>query len=177
MRLPVIYKGYNKEISMLNKVLDFIEKYVTAVLFAAMCAIIIIQIVFRFAHMDVSWCEELARYLCVWVIYLAGSKAVKDGKHLTVDILPLFMKEKNQRILNIFSTVATLCFFAALLYAGSLILPTMIARPQYSPGNGINMIIPYLAPTVGTVLMTLRSIGVIIDDVRDIRRLSKGEVA
>jgi len=160
---------------MLNKILDFIEKYVTSVLFATMCAIIIIQIVFRFISWDVSWCEELARYLFVWIIYLAGSRAVKDGKHLTVDILPIFLKGKAQTILHIFSTLATLAFFAALLYAGSLVLPSMMARPQFSPANGINMIIPYLAPTVGTVLMTLRAITIIIDDVKKLGK--KGEVA
>ena len=158
---------------MLNKALDYIEKYVTAVLFAAMCVIIMIQIVFRFISWDVSWCEELARYLFVWIIYLAASKAVKDGKHLTVDILPIFLKGKAQTILHIFSTVATVCFFAALLYAGSLVLPSMMERQQFSPANGINMIIPYLAPTVGTVLMTLRAIVIIIDDVK---KLKKGEV-
>lgn len=158
---------------MLNKVLDIIEKYVTAVLFAIMCIVIIIQIVFRFIAWDVSWCEELARYLFVWIIYLAASKAVKDGKHLTVDILPIFLKEKPQLILNIFSTLATVAFFAALLYAGSLILPNMMARPQYSPANGINMMIPYLAPTVGTVLMTLRAIVVIKDDIKNLKH---GEV-
>lgn len=158
---------------MLNRVLDFIEKYVTAVLFAAMCTIIMIQIIFRFVSWNVSWCEELARYLFVWIIYLTGSKAVKDGKHLTVDILPLFLKGKAQIILHIFSTVATLAFFAALLYAGSLVLPSMMARPQFSPANHINMMIPYLAPTVGTVLMTLRAIVIIINDVKN---LKNGEV-
>lgn len=159
---------------MLNKVLDFIEKYITAVLFAVMCAIIIIQIVFRFISWNVSWCEEIARYLFVWIIYLAASRAVKDGKHLTVDILPIFLKGKAQIILHIFSTLATLAFFAALLYAGSLVLSTMMTRPQFSPANGINMIFPYLAPTVGTVLMTLRAIAVIIDDVK---KFKNGEVA
>lgn len=154
---------------MLNKTLDFIEKYVTALLFAVMCAVIIIQIVFRFISWDVSWCEELARYLFVWIIYLAASKAVKDGKHLTVDILPIFLKERAQIYLNIFSTLATVAFFIALLYAGSLILPNMIARPQYSPANGINMVIPYLAPTVGTVLMILRAIGTILNDVKKLK--------
>ena len=158
---------------MLNRVLDFIEKYVTAVLFAAMCTIIMIQIIFRFVSWNVSWCEELARYLFVWIIYLSGSKAVKDGKHLTVDILPLFLKGKAQIILHIFSTVATLAFFVALLYAGSLVLPSMMARPQFSPANHVNMIIPYLAPTVGTVLMTLRAIVIIINDVKN---LKNGEV-
>ena len=158
---------------MLNRVLDFIEKYVTAVLFAAMCTIIMIQIIFRFVSWNVSWCEELARYLFVWIIYLTGSKAVKDGKHLTVDILPLFLKGKAQIILHIFSTVATLAFFAALLYAGSLVLPSMMARPQFSPANHINMMIPYLAPTVGTVLMTMRAIVIIINDVKN---LKNGEV-
>ena len=50
---------------MLNKVLDVIEKYVTAILFAAMCTIIMIQVIFRATGGSLAWTEELARYLFV----------------------------------------------------------------------------------------------------------------
>lgn len=162
---------------MLNKILDFIEKYVTAVLFAAMCIIIILQVVLRALQMPLSWSEELARYLFVWIIYLACSKAMKDGKHLTVDILPIFLKGKAKVILNIIATVATLLFFVALLYAGSIILPDMMVKTQYSPANHINMAIPYTAPTLGTLLMTIRAIQIVIEDIKKLRNWNTiGEV-
>jgi TRAP-type C4-dicarboxylate transport system permease small subunit len=159
---------------MLKKIWDNLEEFIIVPLIFAMSIIIFIQVIMRYVFQSsLTWSEELARYLFVWIIYLTGSKAVKDGKHLTVDILPLFLKGKAQIILHIFSTVATLAFFVALLYAGSLVLPSMMARPQFSPANHVNMIIPYLAPTVGTVLMTLRAIVIIINDVKN---LKNGEV-
>lgn len=160
---------------MLNKILDFIERYVTAFLFAAMCLIVMIQIILRTVGGDLSWCEEIARYLFVWIIYLASSKAMKDGKHLTVDILPIFLKGRAKIILNIIATLGTLAFFLALLYAGSLVLPNMLVKTQFSPANHINMIVPYLAPTVGTVLMTIRAIAIIIDDVKKLKHYTGEE--
>lgn len=151
---------------MLNKVLDAIEKYVTALLFAAMCIVIMLQVIFRTINMSASWSEEIARYLFVWVIYLAAGRAMATEKHLTVDILPLFLKGKAKTILHIVSVLLTLAFFIGLLYAGSIVLPNLMVRTQFSPANHINMIVPYAAPTFGTIMMTIRSLQLIVKDIK-----------
>ena len=151
---------------MLNKVLDVIEKYVTAILFAAMCTIIMIQVIFRATGGSLAWTEELERYFFVWIIYLACGRAMATEKHLTVDILPLLLKGKTKVILHIISTVLTLLFCACLLYAGSIVLSNLMVRTQFSPANHINMIYLYAAPTFGTLLMALRCIGTIINSIK-----------
>lgn len=154
---------------MLNKTLDVIEKYVTAIIFAAMCTVIMLQIILRATGAPLAWSEEIARYLFVWIIYLAAGRAMAKGKHLTVDILPIFLKKKPALILHIFSTILTMVFFAGLLYAGSLVLPNLLVKTQFSPANHINMIIPYAAPTVGTILMAIRGVQIIIDDIKELK--------
>ena len=154
---------------MLNKVLDLVEKYVTAVIFAAMCVVLLLQVIFRVAGSPLSWSEEIARYMFVWIIYLASSRAMATQKHLTVDILPLLLKGKGKIILHIISTILTLLFFAGLLYAGSLVLPNLLVKTQYSPATHMNMFIPYLAPTLGTVLMTIRALEVLVKDFKALK--------
>lgn len=149
---------------MFNKILGAVEKYVTAILFAAMCVVLILQVGFRVAGNPLSWSEEIARYLFVWIIYLAGSRAMATQKHLTVDILPLFLKGKANTILHILSTLLTLACFAGLIYAGSIVLPNLMVRTQFSPATHINMFFLYLAPTLGTVLMTFRALEILVGD-------------
>ena len=147
-------------------------KMMTAFLFAVMCVVLILQVIFRVAGTPLSWSEEIARYLFVWIIYLAGSRAMAVQKHLTVDILPLFLKGKAHTILHIISTLLTLACFAGLIYAGSIVLPNLLVRTQYSPATHVNMFFLYLAPTLGTVLMTLRALEILVGD---FKKLVKGD--
>lgn len=143
---------------VLDKVLNFFETYVCAVLFFITCAIIFIQVVFRALGWPVDWTEESARYLCIWVIYLAASKGVKNGNHMSVDLLMLLLKGKARVLLDIIAELITLTFFILLAYVGTQVLIGMGERPQYSAANGINMQLVYAAPYVGAAMMTIRSI-------------------
>lgn len=156
---------------MLNKtidrVLDLFETYVCSVMFAVMCCIILIQVVFRVSGLPLAWTEELARYLFVWIIYLAASKAVKNGKHMSVDLLPLVLKGRAKYVLYLFANVVSLVFFLILCAYGFSVLQGMTGRPQYSAASHINMILPYAAPTVGSLMMTIRGVQNIVGLVRE----------
>lgn len=143
---------------ILDRVLDFFETYVCAVLFFITCAIIFIQVVFRALSLPVAWTEESARYLCVWVIYLAASKGVKNGNHMSVDLLPMILKGKARVILYIIADLISLTFFVILCYFGVQVLASMSVRPQFSAANGINMQLAYAAPYVGSGMMIIRAL-------------------
>ncbi|MBO5994526.1 MAG: TRAP transporter small permease [Firmicutes bacterium] len=158
---------------MFNKAFEAVEKYVTAFLFAVMCVVLILQVIFRTTGNPLSWSEEIARYLFVWIIYLAASRAMATEKHLTVDILPLILKGKANVILHIISTLITLACFAGLLYAGSFVLPNLLVKTQFSPATHVNMFFLYLAPTLGTALMTIRALQILF---KDFKKLKNGDV-
>lgn len=143
---------------ILDRVLDVFETYVCAVLFFITCAIIFIQVVFRALGLPVDWTEECARYLCIWVIYLAASKGVKLGSHMSVDLLPMILKGKARVILYIIADLISLTFFILLCYVGVQVLVSMGARPQYSAANKINMQFAYAAPYVGAGMMIIRAL-------------------
>lgn len=147
---------------ILNLVLDFLETKVCCLLFMIVCVVLMIQVIFRQIALDISWCEEVARYLNVWVIYLASSKAVKLGKHMSVDILPLILKGKAKLILFIFANIVSLIFFLVLARYGSQVLLNMTVHPQYSAANHINMIFAYAAPAVGSFMMIVRELQILV---------------
>lgn len=143
---------------ILDRVLNFFETYVCAVLFFSTCAIIFIQVVFRALGLPVGWTEESARYLCIWVIYLAASKGVRNGNHMSVDLLPMILKGKARVVLYIIASLISLAFFFMLCYVGMQVLSSMGARPQYSAANKINMQFAYAAPYVGAGMMIVRAL-------------------
>ena len=153
---------------VIDIVLDFLETKVCCVLFMVTCVVLMIQVVFRQIALDVSWCEEIARYLNVWVIYLAASKAVHLGKHMSVDLLPIVLKGKAKTILFIFANIISLIFFLVLAKYGSQVLMKMTTYPQYSAANHINMILVYAAPTVGSFMMIIRELQILVGLIKDL---------
>ena len=50
--------------------------------------LIFVQVVCRYIfHNSLSWSEEIARYLEVWIVFLCGSYAVGHGQHVAMDLL------------------------------------------------------------------------------------------
>ena len=143
---------------VIDRVLNFFETYVCVVFFFLTCAIIFIQVVFRAVGLPVAWTEESARYLCVWVIYLAASKGVKNGNHMSVDLLPLVLKSRARVVLYIIANLISMVFFVILFYFGLQVLQSMSVRPQYSAANNFNMQFAYAAPYVGAAMMIIREI-------------------
>lgn len=142
----------------IDRVLDLLETYLCGILFLITCTIIFIQVVFRSVSLPVAWTEELARYLCIWVIYLAASKGVKNGNHMSVDLLPIVLKGKARVVLYIIAELISLAFFCLLCYVGVQVLIGMGARPQYSAANGIDMRLAYAAPYLGAGMMIIRAL-------------------
>ena len=103
----------------IDRVLDLLETYLCGILFFITCTIIFIQVVFRSVDLPVAWTEEIARYLCIWVIYLAASKGVKNGNHMSVDLLPIVLKGKARVVLYIIAELISLAFFCLLCYVGA----------------------------------------------------------
>ena len=149
----------------LDKILGFAEDYLCAALFFLMAAIIMIQIILRTSGLPLAWTEETARYLFVWIIYLAASKAVRNSKHLQVDLLSIALKGKASIVLKIVTNLVSMIFFWILIRYGTAVMNKMLLHPQYSPAVGYNMIIPYAAPFVGAIMMMIRSLQNIYENI------------
>ena len=154
--------------NVIDKTLDFFETTVCNVAFAVMCTLIFLQIILRVVGMPLVWSEEISRYLFVWMIYLAGSKAVRNGRHLSVGILPIMLKGKAKQALFILANIITFVFLLILSYNCFLLLQRMGVRPQFAPASGINMIYAYAAPALGTAMMTVRCLQNVLVGLKEI---------
>ena len=161
--------------NIIDKVLDKLETHVCVVAFAVMSTLVFLQIILRVVGTPLVWSEEISRYLFIWVIYLAASKAVRSGRHLSVGILPLVLPEKPKQALFIFANIIVFIFFIILCYNCFILLERMNTRPQFAPASGLNMIYAYAAPAVGSVMMTIRCLQNVITGIWQFVKPSKGK--
>lgn len=145
------------------KVIHWLDKYfeesLSAVFLAAMSVVILLQIILKWFHMPLSWSEEMARYMFIWLIYIASSYAVKKRSHIKVEILSLLVKEKGNFILDIIADIAFLVFATVIAYFGWIATYKIaFVSVQQSPAMHINMGWAYMSFALGCTLMAIRII-------------------
>lgn len=162
-------EGMIQKMKLLNRILDFVEIYLNGFILLAMSVIIFLQVIFRHLGMPLVWTEEIARFLFVWVIYLSTSECVKHSRHLSIDILPLILGEREKLVLRLISDLIGMVFFCFVAYYGTKVIGTFFAKPQYSQATHTNMIVGYAAPYFCGAMCVIRYVEDIVKTVIDLR--------
>lgn len=102
------------------------------------------------------WTEELARFLFIWISYLAIPAAIKKRNNIRVDIV---FDRLPPRFQGISWVVVDLCFLSlvGLVFVEGLNNLTMLVEyPQVAPGTGMSYFFPYLVLPIAFGLMGIR---------------------
>lgn len=102
------------------------------------------------------WTEELARYLFIWISYLAVSISILNRSAIRIDVLHNMLPERYQKISWVVVDVCTLVLVVMFCYMGANHVGMQIATPQTTPALQISYFIPYLILPVGFGLMAIR---------------------
>jgi TRAP-type C4-dicarboxylate transport system permease small subunit len=123
-------------------------------MFGGMTLIIFMQVIWRYCFKaPLSWSEESARYLFVWVSFLGAITAAKRGNHVGMEMLRDALPRLGKDLLQFFSNLITVFFFAITFYYTLSMAPRMWI--QFSPAMEISMFYPYLGIAVGSFFMML----------------------
>ena len=144
-----------------------IEKMLCVIALALMSAVIVAQVFCRYVlNSSLSWSEELARYLFIWMIYIGISYGVKLDKHICVDAVYTFMPKSIKRGYAIVAYLLFLAFAVFIVYYGIMVVGMQISSGQVSPAMGVPMQYVYAAPVVGFVLTAIRLVQKVIEAIR-----------
>lgn len=104
---------------------DHLERALAAVLrpvvfagMAALAAVMTLQIVSRVLFTAVSWTEEIARFLLVWLTFLGATLALAEKRHIAVTLLTDRLPSALRRVAAIVGLVAMTTFLIALTWIG-----------------------------------------------------------
>lgn len=93
-------------------ILRRIEDWLLAILMLILVVLAGSQIVLRdFFHTGISWADPLMRQLVLWTGMLGALSAVRDEKHIALDVLQRFLSPLAQKIARIltFGFAAAIC--------------------------------------------------------------------
>ena len=129
-------------------------EYAVAAIFAAMCAVGLLQVFNRFVlNRSLSWSEEFQIYCHVWIVFLAIPIAYRHGAHLSVDSLRKLFPRKLGVVFDIFIELLWIWFAVALTWLSWKV--SEVAKLQSSPGLEMPMSYVYYGMVVGGAYLLL----------------------
>ena len=118
---------------------------------ATMVALVFANVVSRYIfNYSIIWAEELAQYLMVWITFLGAGLAMREGRHVAVEMLQNALPRPLARTARVIVIGAVLAFLATLVVLGSMFVN--FAWDQETPVMNVPMGIPYLAVPIGAFL-------------------------
>jgi len=154
-----------------TKVSRFAERVVQVTLVgmvAIMTVIIILQVFMRYLFLySLSWSEEVARYLMIWVSFLGASLALKYGFHIGVEFVINRIPEKMRGWVNLIAKMGILIFLIYFTIGGFRV--SWAVRDQDSPALLFSMAYAYLSAPVGGFFMIIQLLNLLVEDLIKIR--------
>ncbi|MBQ7085503.1 MAG: TRAP transporter small permease [Anaerotignum sp.] len=155
---------------MLKKIWDNLEEFIIVPLIFAMSIIIFIQVIMRYVFQNsLTWSEELARYLFVWLVYFSVSFTARRQKHIRIDAAINLYPKKLRPYIDILSEIIVLAFSIFIAVTGVTVFQKIAWSGQMSPAIGIPMQIVYAAPMVGMALTAIRQVQCIIGKIKNLK--------
>ncbi|MEA2117844.1 TRAP transporter small permease [Halovibrio sp. HP20-50] len=108
-------------LTLLRRIERGLDAIIQPVVFAGMAAligVITLQIVSRVLFTAVGWTEEVARFLLVWITFLAGTLAFQRGRHIAVTFVVDALPGRLSQIARITALLVVLAFMLTLIVIG-----------------------------------------------------------
>jgi len=139
----------------------------------AMTGIVFFQVILRYVFLSpLSWIEELARYLLVWISCFGAAYGVRKGEHIAVMFLNKMFKGYVKSALTILIHILVIIFFMICFIKG--IGLSIRQWNVVTPALQIPRTLPYSGIPISFAIMLLFSFELFIKDIKTI--FSKGSL-
>lgn len=150
------------------KILDKVEKCFLAVLILLTTILLFINVMLRyFFDSAIFWVEETLRYCIVWTTFIGAASCVKEGNHISIDLLGQMLPLKGKRILRIILQICGMIFSAVFLKLSiDFVLQTKATTQVSATIDNLPMYVVYLCFPIGFVLYFIRSAEALVNLIR-----------
>ena len=127
----------------------------TALLAVAMFLVVIVGVIFRYVlDSSLSWYDEFAEFILVWLTMYGSVLALARGKHIGFEAIVELFPAKLQRATEIFSTLCILAFSGVMLVSGWFLVRACALETCISiPGIKMDWIYSVMPITGGLTLI------------------------
>ena len=123
-------------------------------LMASMAILVFANVVMRYVfNQSIFWVEEFTQVQMIWVAYLGAGLALREGRHVAVDMLQDVLPAPLRRLTRLFIALAMAAFLLTLIVLGVQIAE--FTWDQETPAMGMPAGLPYLGIPIGAAAMLL----------------------
>lgn len=123
-------------------------------LMASMAVLVFANVVMRYVfNQSIFWVEEFTQIQMIWVAYLGAGLALREGRHVAVDMLQDLLPAPLRHGIRWFIAIAMALFLATLVVLGVQIAE--FTWGQETPAMGLPAGLPYLGIPLGAAAMLL----------------------
>ena len=104
----------------IKKFLDNFEEYFCVWTMAIMTLLVFVQVVMRYVFSNsLSWSEEMARFIFLWLSWIGASYAVKERSHFRVEMFANMIPGAARRYFEYFVLIVWFVFSFILAWIGT----------------------------------------------------------
>ena len=137
------------------------ERYLVAanraiifLMMAVMATLVFVNVITRYVfNFSIIWAEEVSQYLMIWIAYLGAGLALREGRHVAVEMLQDRLPKALGRRLRMAVGGLVFLFLGVVTVLGFQF--AAFVWSQETPVLNISLGIPSLAIPTGTLLFAL----------------------
>ncbi len=147
-------KGFWKLFDKLSDVMAMLAGVLLILISVAMCYTIFMRFVFK---QTTIWITPMSEYSLLWIVFLGTTWLLREGGHITTDIVYIHLNDKGKAYLNLIMAVVGGVACALFLYLGiahlldCLIHGVTDVRAMTVPKSAVFIVIP-----VGSLFLTVQ---------------------
>jgi TRAP-type C4-dicarboxylate transport system permease small subunit len=138
---------------------DLARAVVTHPLETVLCCLLVAMVVVTFSqvvsrymiHVSLSWSEELARFLLMWLAMLSAAYGFKTRSHFALTFIVDRFGAKPKRVIGLLVTLAVSILLVVFIVKAVELTQSVAGR--IGPGTQLSFAVPYSSTIVGGVLM------------------------
>ncbi len=124
---------------------------------AVMTTLVFINVIARYMfNYSIIWAEEISQYLMIWIAYLGAGLALREGRHVALEILHDRLPPIMSRRLRMILAGLVLAFLGTITVLGFEF--SLFVWNQETPVLNISLGIPTLAIPIGCLLFAVHLI-------------------
>lgn len=153
-RTAVPPSGRDALLSRFDRWFVRLNRALIGALMIAMFLLVFVNVVTRYGFgFSLSWGEEVARFLMIWVTFLGAGLALREGRHVAIELVQERLSERARRGLRLLIGLAILIFLALLVLFGVQFV--VFGWSKVTIATQIPRGIPYLAIPLGAAMFAL----------------------
>ena len=146
--------GKSHQEGIFERVLVTANRWIVIAMMAVMATLVFMNVVSRYIfNHSIIWAEEVSQYLMVWVAFLGAGLALRQGRHVAVEMLQDRLPSPARRMTRHLVALLLIVFMGILIVLGFQFV--YFAWDQETPVLNIPQGIPYLAVPIGALLLMI----------------------